>query len=96
MILLLDTPVYKLQAEVDGTTYYLHMDYKLDKFSKSIYLSIFEQWVLILDELKKRGVKKVASAIPEGWDKVMKWQTMFGLSPTKQQGEFIIFELEID
>lgn len=95
MILLLDTPVYKLQAEVDGSTYYIHMDYKLETFSKSIYLNLFEQWSLILKELKAKGVKKVASAIPHGWDKVMKWQTMFGLSPVKENDKFVIFEMEI-
>lgn len=96
MILLLETPLYKLQAEVDGTTYYLHFDYKLEVFNKTVYEALLDQWVLILKELKERGVKKVASGIPKGWDKVMKWQVMFGLSPVKETEDLVIFEMEIE
>lgn len=82
MIVLIDTDVYKLQAEVIDEVAFLHMDYNLPKFTKTIYKELLLQWWIILEKLKVSGIEAVASLIPENWDKVHKWQEMFGLEPT--------------
>ena len=95
MITLIDIDCYELKAEIDGTVVYLHMEYKFNKFTKSIYQELLIQWESILNNLKENGIKVVATLIPNDWDKVKKWQTMFGLVPTHIIGDKLLFRREL-
>ena len=91
MIILLETDVYKLSAEVQGSTYHLHFDYKLPKFTKFIYKALLSQWFIILEELKRRGVTEVTSAVPDSATKTHKWQLMFGLEEYDEYAEGTLY-----
>ena len=95
MITLIDVDAYVLHAEIDKGVAFLHMDYKFEKFTKSIYKELLIQFELILEELKSNGIKAVASIIPENWGKVRKWQEMFGLIPTYTIEDKILFRREL-
>ena len=93
MIVLLENDIYKLSAEdnVEPNVYYLHFEYKLTSFTKSIYKSFLIQWLLILDELKERGIEEVKSIIPQEEIKIQKFQIMFGMEEYATTDEHIIY-----
>ena len=95
MITLIDIDAYVLKAEVVGEVVFLHMDYKFEKFTKSIYKELLVQWEIILEELKDSGIKVVATLIPDEWEKVKKWQVMFGLMPSYVIEDKILFRREL-
>lgn len=93
---LIDTPVYKLDAEeYEGDVYFLHFDYKLPIFNATIYKVLLEQWSLILEQLRARGVKWIASCIPKSEPKVQKWQTMFGLEMYAETENDFLYRMEL-
>lgn len=91
MITLIENSSYKLSAEVKGSIYYLHFNYKLDVFTKSIYKVLLESWILILDELKTQGVKEVRSIIPIEDFKTQKFQMMFGLDLIEDNSGYQVY-----
>ena len=93
MIVLLENDVYKLSAEenIEPDVYYLHFEYKLPTFTKSIYKSFIMQWLLIQDELKDKGIEEVKSIIPIEDDKTQKWQLMFGFEERAIMDSCIIY-----
>ena len=95
MITLIDTDLYALKAEIDGPIAFLHMNYKPEVFTKSVYCELLLQWDEILKRLKESGIQVVASLIPKEWDKVQKWQGMFGLTPTHEVEDKILFRREL-
>ena len=95
MITLINTDSYELKAEIDGPVAFLHMDYKLQGFTKSMYYELLLQWEEILKNLKENGIQVVASLIPKEWSKVQKWQGMFGLTPTHEVQDKILFRREL-
>ena len=95
MILLLETEAYRLRAEEEGTTYYLHFDYKLESFTKTIYMLLIEQWVLILKELKSMGITEIKSIIPKEEKKTKKFQLMFGLEEYDTTESFVLYRREL-
>ena len=95
MITLIDIDAYVLKAEVEGEVVFIHMDYKFDTFTKSIYKELLVQWEIILEELKEKGIKVVATLIPESWEKTRKWQAMFGLIPSYVIEDKILFRRDL-
>lgn len=95
MITLIDIDTYTLRAEIEGEVAFLHMDYKLEKFTKGVYEELLIQWDFVLKELKNNGIKVVASFIPDKCEKVKKWQIMFGLVPIYTIGSRLLFRREL-
>ena len=95
MISLVDTDVYSLKAEVEDDTFYLHMDYKLNTFHKSIYQELLSQWGEILQGLKLAGVKQVGSIVHKADINVQKFQTMFGLELFKETDSVYIYRIQL-
>lgn len=95
MITFLDTDVYTIRVEILEDAAFLHFNYKLEVFSKSIYHYLLEQWTVILQKLKELGMSSVRSIIPDDWKKAQKWQTMFGLAPYAQGEGLTFYAMEI-
>lgn len=92
-MILLDTDVYTLKAENVNGVFFLHFNYKLEKFTKSDYKELFKQWAVVTEYLKEQGVKAVASLIPKDELKTQKWQTMFGLEPHVELGDSVMYRM---
>lgn len=86
MINLVDNEYYELKAEISGSWLYLHLNYKIEKFTKTVYKIMLEQWVEILDNLKDSGVTEVRSIIPNDEEKTKKFQLMLGME------EYLMYE----
>ena len=91
MITLVENSTYKLSAEVEGSTYYLHFDYKLPQFTRFIYKILLQQWVLILKELESDGIKEVKAIVPAQDSKKNKLVSMFGLEEYDSYSECVFY-----
>lgn len=76
-----------MRGELVETFMYIHLDYKLEFFNKTIYKIMLEQWIDIMDYLKSTGVSEVRSIIPNSEHKINKFQLMFGME------EYLIHEI---
>lgn len=70
---------------------FLHFTFRASKFTKEIYNGFLNQWIEIQSTLKNRGIDEVFSLIPAADDKIRKWQTMFGLEPFMQFGNYVVY-----
>ena len=90
-LVLVETPIYVLKAELNLEAIFLHLEYKSERFTKTMYKSMLEDWLDITTALKESNVKEVYSCVPEGDKKIRRWQTMFGLEPLFVSDEIIIY-----
>lgn len=95
MYKLVESPHYFLKAEMFEGDMYLHLDYLSDKFTKSIYNLMLQDWIEILSALKEKGVTEVFSCIDSAESKTCKWQGMFGLLPYKEAEGVTVFRREL-
>lgn len=92
MITLLENDFYSLKAEAKDTTYFMHFDYKLPVFNKTIYKLLLSQWVLVLEEFKKDGIEDIQSIIPVEETKIQKFQGMFGLEEYNRNESYSFYK----
>lgn len=64
------------------------------KFNKTLYRKCLSIWVELLSQLKDKGFSAVHSCIPKD-EKIMKWQTMFGMSPLLEGEDWYIYRREL-
>ena len=78
---LIENDLYRLVGELNSGSLLLHLTFTGDKFNKTIYKDMLEDWYEILATLKANGVNEVMSFVDKHNAKICKWQGMFGLSP---------------
>jgi len=88
-------PIYEdscilIDGEMFEGKVFIHSEYKPDNFSKSVYKQLLEIWIEVMEALKEKGLEYVFSCIPKE-EKIMKWQTMFGMSPLLETDDNIIY-----
>lgn len=74
---------------------FLHFNYSGKKFGKAEYKALLEDWAKVLETFAYLGIPAVYSAVPKGKDKVMKWQTLFGLEPIAENEDAVFYSLEV-
>lgn len=87
---LVETDNYTLECELNLDVVLLHLEYTGEKFTKTIYKDMLEDWIDILDTLASKGVGEIMAFIKKD-DKICKWQEMFGLSPLLEFEDSVLY-----
>ena len=72
-----------------------HVHLEMYDWSPSIYKQCKIIWKDILKFLKEEGYPRIVTCIPEGDDKLYKFQTKFGMKELKRNEGLILFVQEI-
>lgn len=92
-------PIYEddiviVDGELCEGEVFLHSEVRAEKFTKAIYTYLLELWLEITEALKNKKIDCVFSCIPKD-EKIMKWQSLFGMSPILETEDHIIYRREL-
>lgn len=90
----LEVPFGKLKMVPDFENKTMWFHARADRWSHNIYKDSLESWISIKAFCESNGFKYMASLVPKS-EKIMKFQTLFGLEPHVELPEGILFRMEI-
>jgi len=94
--LILETPEADLFLEEDvDKNLYLHLDYKADKWTKTIYLNMLQTLTEILEGLEKKGVKTLYALLFKEDIKMIRFTTAFGFVPEAENKDYLRLKLKV-
>lgn len=93
--ILIDIEEATLEGELHNDNLFLHVEYKGEKFSPSIYKKFLRLWKKVLKALKEKGVEEVFSFITTKDAKIAKWQEMFGMTPLLETQSHVLYRRKI-
>jgi len=86
---LITTSYGSLEAEVVDEIVFIHLEIR--EWTPSKYKKMKYYWQVVLLSLKNKGIDDIYTVIPDGDDKLYKFQTMFGFKEYSRQGGTILF-----
>ena len=82
---------YKLEGELlSSDAIMLHFNTDPAEWGLTQYKYFLARWTYILEELKSKGIVEVFSVVDKE-EKVMKFQTMFGMIPLIEMNNVVVY-----